>query len=291
MKERFLAYIRFEKRYSENTVTAYGKDLDQFFIFLREQFGTEDPSVVTHSMIRSWLASLMESGVVPRTINRKLTTLRSFYRYMAREETIETNPMRKVTAPKMSHRLPVFIEQDQMKTLLDDIVFPEGFCGLRDRAVIETLYHTGMRLAELVALNDSDIDFHRRTIKVTGKRNKQRLIPFGNVYSTLLKSYIAEKRLEYDNTDTLFVTDTGRRIYPRFVYKLVHHYLGLVTTHDHRSPHVLRHTFATHLLNGGADLNALKELLGHASLSATQVYTHNTVEKLKKVYKQAHPRA
>ncbi len=291
VKERFLAYIRFEKRYSEHTVTAYGKDLDQFFLFLRDNFGADDPSLVTHQMIRGWLASLMESGVVARTINRKLTTLRSFFRFLTREEFIETSPMRKITAPKMSRRLPVFIEKDQMNALLDDIAFPEGFGGLRDRVIIETLYHTGMRLAELVALDDSDIDFQRRTIKVTGKRNKQRLIPFSNKYGNLLKSYIAWKRMEYDNIDTLFLTDTGKRIYPRFVYKLVHHYLGLVTTHDHRSPHVLRHTFATHLLNGGADLNALKELLGHASLSATQVYTHNTVEKLKKVYKQAHPRA
>jgi len=291
VKDRFLAYIKFEKRYSDHTVTAYGNDLDQFFLFLLTEFEISDPVSVDSVAVRSWIASLMEKGDSPRTINRKITTLKTFFRYMIREGEMEINPMRRVTAPKMSGRLPIYVEQEQMDQLLNTIEFSGDFSGIRDRAVLETFYFTGMRLSELVALDETDIDFQRHTIKVKGKRNKERLIPFSNKYRMLIVEYMAEKRRIFGGNDALFLTDSGRRIYARLVYTIVNRYLGLVTTASKKSPHVLRHTFATHLLNQGADLNALKELLGHANLSATQVYTHNTIEKLKKVYKQAHPRA
>jgi integrase/recombinase XerC len=233
----------------------------------------------------------MEEGISVKSIHRKLTTLNSYFRFLIREGTLEQNPLRKVIPPKSSKRLPVFIEQERMEFLLDGIDFATGFTGLRDRMILETLYITGMRLSELVQLNEKDIDFSRSELKVRGKRNKERIIPLGKKYLDRLQSYIGEKNSVVGELEALFVTESGKRIYPKKVYLIVTHYLGKITTLEKKSPHVLRHTFATHLLNNGADLNAVKELLGHANLSATQVYTHNTIEKLKQIYKQAHPRA
>ncbi|MEI6683774.1 MAG: tyrosine recombinase XerC [Bacteroidota bacterium] len=291
MKERFLAYIQFEKRYSSNTVTAYQTDLDQFFDYLQLQYNITDILEVNHPVIRSWLVYLMDHQVGARSVNRKLTTLKSFYRFLIREGVVEENPMRKITSPKISKRLPVFVDRDKMEVLLDKVPFEEGYPGLRNRLIVEMFYGTGMRLSELTGLKETDLDFHHGTIKVLGKRNKERLIPFSKKFESQLNTYIEEKRRLFGDTGGLFLTDRGKGIYPRMVYRIVTRYLGMVTTMEKKSPHVLRHSFATHMLDNGAELNAVKELLGHASLSATQVYTHNTIEKLKRIYKQAHPKA
>jgi len=303
-KEKFIAYIQYEKRYSSNTVISYQNDLNQFFSFLQNQYGISDIQSVTYPLIRSWLVNLMESDITARSVNRKMTTLKSFYKYLLREGIVDQNPMRKITTPKTSKRLPVFVEKEKMDLLLDTIDFGNGFPACRDRLVIEMLYATGMRLSELVNLKEPDIDFHNSTLKVLGKRNKERLIPFTDKFGRMLKIYLAEKMnfiagMKENVTQhpagsspaPLFISDSGRNIYPKMVYRIVTKYLAMVTTLEKKSPHILRHTFATHLLNNGAELNAVKELLGHANLSATQIYTHNTIEKLKKIYKQAHPKA
>ena len=242
-------------------------------------------------MIRSWLVELIGQGIGTRSVTRKLTSLKSFFKFLIREGVVEINPMRKITSPKIPKRLPVFVEKEKMEMLLDQIDFGEGYAGIRDKLIIELFYATGMRLAELVNLKDIDFDFYHNTIKVLGKRNKERLIPFGNKFASVMKSYIEEKKNLFGDIDELFLTDKGNRIYSKMVYRIVVRYLNKVTTVDKKSPHVLRHTFATHLLNNGAELNAVKELLGHTNLSATQVYTHNTIDKLKRIYKQAHPKA
>jgi len=287
--ERFIQYIKYEKRYSPHTVTAYQHDLEQFSGFLSSRFQVTDATQVTHAMVRSWLADLMETGVTPRSVNRKLTTLKSFYRFLVKEGKVQVNPTAKVTSLKVPGRLPVFVEKDKMETLFSAVDFGTGYPGLRNRLILELLYATGMRLSEMINLKETDVNMHEQTLKVLGKRNKERIIPFGNSVKHLLIMYLEEKKQFED--ESLFLTDKGKRIYPRMVHRIVTRALGAVTTLDKKSPHVLRHTFATHLLNNGAELNAVKELLGHASLAATQVYTHNTIEKLKKVYKQAHPRA
>jgi integrase/recombinase XerC len=289
VREGFIQYIQYEKRYSPHTVLAYRNDLEQFFGFLSSRYQVAEISDITHPMIRSWLVELMETGITPRSVNRKLTTLKSFFRYLVRSGTVEVNPMAKITPPKVSKRLPVFLEKEKMELVFSGVDFGEGYPGLRNRLIIELFYATGMRLSELVGLKDADADLHNETLKVLGKRNKERLIPFGNSVKELLVLYLAEK--QNFESEYLFLTDNGKRIYPRMVHRIVTGILGSVTTLEKKSPHVLRHTFATHLLNNGAELNAVKELLGHANLSATQIYTHNTIEKLKKVYKQAHPRA
>ena len=291
MKQRFLAYLQYEKRYSIHTVTAYRIDLDQFFEYLSQLYNIADIPEVTHPMIRSWLVSLMEQGISARSVTRKLTTLKSFYKFLQRDGVLEINPMQKITSPKISKRLPVFVEKDNMEILLDHIDFGEGYPGIRNKLILELFYATGMRLSELVNLKETDLDFHHDTIKVLGKRNKERLIPFGKKCESLMRLYLDEKRMAFGEVSDLFLTDKGTPIYPRMVHRIVTGYLGQVTTLEKKSPHVLRHTFATHLLNNGAELNAVKELLGHANLSATQVYTHNTIEKLKTIYKQAHPKA
>ncbi len=291
MKERFIAYIRFEKRYSPHTIVAYQGDLDQFFNYLHQQYNETDIVRVDASMIRSWLVYLMEHDISPRSVNRKLTALKSFYRFLIREGVIESNPLVKIISPKTSKRLPVFIEREKMDHLLDEHSWSMDYPGMRDKLMVEMFYGTGMRLSELVNLKVEDFDFNHATIKVLGKRNKERLIPFSKKLEGLIREYMAIKDGEFGVRTEFFLTDKGKKIYPKLVYLIVNGRLGEVTTLDKKSPHVLRHTFATHMLNNGADLNAVKELLGHASLSATQVYTHNTIEKLKRIYKQAHPKA
>jgi len=291
VRERFIAYIQFEKRYSPHTVTAYANDLRQFFDFILDQYNTGDIREVTHPMIRSWLAQLIGQGITARSVNRKLTTLKSFYRFLIREGMVDENPMRKIISPKTSKRLPVFVEKDKMETLLDQVEFTEDYKGRRDRLILEMFYSTGMRLSELVGLRETDIDFFHGNIKVLGKRNKERLIPFSKKFELLIRDYLRIKEEEFGKREELFVTDKGGKIYPKMIYLIVRQHLGQVTTLVKKSPHILRHTFATHLLDNGAELNAVKELLGHANLSATQVYTHNTIEKLKTIYKQAHPKA
>ena len=300
---KFIDYIQYEKRYSPHTVSAYRNDLDQFFSFLTNQYSISDIREVTHPMIRSWLVLLMEEKISPRSVNRKLTTLKSFYKFLLKEGMVSINPMRKIISPKTPKKLPSFIRKEKMEMLFDRIDFGTGFPALRDRIILEILYGTGMRLSELINLKETDIDFHQSTLKVLGKRNKERLLPFSHNLGSLMTTYLQERKTWLDEhpgmTSTsgipggswLIVTDSCKKAYPRFIYRTVTKYLAQVTTLQKISPHVLRHTFATHLLNNGAELNAVKELLGHASLSATQVYTHNTIEKLKTIYKQAHPKA
>lgn len=299
---KFIDYIQYEKRYSPHTVLAYRKDIDQFFSFLKTQYNTTDIKEVTHPMIRSWLVSMIEEKISPRSVNRKLTTLKSFYKFMIKEGTISVNPMRKIISMKTPRKLPSYVEKDRMMNLFDTVDFGTGFPGVRNRMILELFYATGMRLSELINLKESDIDFHQSALKVLGKRNKERLIPFSNKFADLLKNYLREKTSYLENAESpitsenqhdqwFIILNNGKKSYPRYVYSIVRKYLTQVTTSQKVSPHVLRHTFATHLLNNGAELNAVKELLGHANLSATQIYTHNTIEKLKTIYKQAHPKA
>ncbi len=237
------------------------------------------------------MVRLLEQGTGTRSVNRKLSTLKSFFRFLVREGVIAQNPMNRITSPKTSKRLPLFLDRAQTDLLFTGADFGSGYPGLRDRVVVECFYATGIRLSELTGLKEADVDFRNDTIKVLGKRNKERLIPFGPKLGSLLREYVEMKRESFGETDALFLTDKGKPAYPRMVGRIVTGILGQVTTLEKRSPHVLRHTFATHLLNDGAELNSVKELLGHASLSATQVYTHNTIEKLTRIYKQAHPKA
>jgi len=291
VKDRFLEYIQYEKRYSPHTVTAYRIDLDQFFAFLSAQYQIAEIKEVDHAMVRSWLVFLIEQGDSPRSVNRKLTCLKSFYRFLVKEGAVENNPMRRIVSLKTSKRLPEFVETEKMSVLIEQMEGNEGFPALRNRIILEMFYNTGIRLSELLRMKETDIDFHSNNIKVLGKRNKERLIPFTKKFGTLLKKYLEEKEKNFGQLPKLFLTDSGGTIYPKLIYLIVRKHLAGVTTLDKKSPHVLRHTFATHLLNNGAELNAVKELLGHSNLAATQIYTHNTIEKLKKIYKQAHPRA
>ena len=290
-RKSFLQYLRYEKRFSPHTVLAYQNDLQQFFIYLKNLYDTEDISSITHSMIRSWIVDLMEKDISPRSINRKLTTLKTFYKFLLRQGKVLTNPMLKIQAPKTSKRLPVFVDEKKMNLLFKEENFGDSFEETRDRLILEMFYATGMRLSELISLEDSNIDTYQCQVKVLGKRNKERIIPFTKKLKDIIDTYL-KSRLEIVNKATsFFITDKGKKLYPKLVYRIVIYRLGGVTTLDKKSPHILRHTFATHMLNNGADINSVKELLGHANLSATQVYTHNTIERLKQVYKQAHPRA
>lgn len=290
--ERFIRYLQFEKRFSPHTVTAYKKDLDQFSEFIL----SVEPELlkITHQQIRTWIVTLMDQGIEARTINRKISALRSFYKFLQRENLVGNSPMIHVRAPKIPKRLPVVITEQKMDILLDSQdVFSTDFQGIRDRLVVELLYGTGMRLAELVNLSDYDINVYEQQIKVLGKRNKERIIPISNSLAKLIGDYKLQKlsRNFVNKSSTLIVTNEGKNVYPKFIYRTVNLVLSVISTHDKKSPHILRHSFATSLLNRGADLNAIKELLGHSSLAATQVYTHNSVEKLKSIYKQAHPKA
>lgn len=290
--ERFIQYLQFEKRFSPHTIVAYKKDLQQFSEFLISH--ELDFASVRHQHIRSWMVELMDDTMGAKTIHRKLSTLRSFYKFLIRENLAESNPTLQVRAPKIPKRLPVIIEESKLNNLLDSTeVFTDDFNGLQERLIIELLFGTGIRLAELLSLKESDINTYEQNIRVLGKRNKERIIPVNISLMNLIKQYIHEKKDQkfYNNSLTLIVTKEGKAAYPKFIYRIVKKYISLISTHDKKSPHVLRHTFATSLLNHGADINAIKELLGHASLAATQVYTHNSIERLKSIYKQAHPKA
>jgi len=288
----FLQYIQYIKHYSPHTVNAYRKDLEQFFLYCSADPETEESSI-GHPIIRGWIVELMESGNSARTTNRKISALKTYFRYLLKEGIISTNPVTRVLTPKSGKKLPVFVNENQMNILLDEVSFGDDFDGLRNRMIIETFYNTGTRRAELINLKVSDVDISQQQIKVLGKRNKERIIPLSRSFCDDLGKYMMARDAKYpgDEEGWLFLTHAGKKIYPRMLHRIVTQFLSLVTTADRKSPHVLRHTFATHLLNQGADLNAIKELLGHANLSATEVYTHNTFEKLKSVYNQAHPRA
>lgn len=293
-KDQFINYIRYEKRYSGHTITAYSGDLDQFFGFVKAVYDIGQIKEVHGAIIRSWIVSLLEKKLTTKSINRKISVLKSYFRYLLSQGYIESNPMSKVIAPKTSKRLPVFVEEEKMDLLLEEIDFGNGFQGCRDKLIIEMFYGTGIRLSELINLRTDDIDTYNNSIKVLGKRNKERLIPFDKELRKSILKYKEERSSNFMGvveSRYFFLTVRGKKVYEKLVYRLVNYYLSKVSSITKKSPHVLRHTFATHMLNHGADLNAVKELLGHASLAATQVYTHNTIEKLKSVYKQAHPRA
>ena len=280
-------------KYSGHTIISYRTDLDQFESYLEELPDIKGPLSADFRVIRAWVVQMMEAGKTPRTVNRKITTLKSFYKYLMREQIIIKNPMDRVMSPRLDKKLPSFVEESKMDFLLDEHGFGEDFRGIRNRLIIEVLYITGMRRAELIQLEDNGIDLYEMQIRVLGKRNKERIIPFSREYLDVFKKYIKLRDETFPSREwpNFFLTDSGRPLYPKFVYRVVNTYLRFVTSMANRSPHVLRHTFATHMLNRGADLNAIKEILGHSSLSATQVYTHNTFEKLISIYKQAHPRA
>jgi integrase/recombinase XerC len=275
-----------------HTVAAYDKDLMQFADYLHRIYDKDSPETATHTEIRSWMVSMMEQGATARTVNRKISVLKSFYKFLMRQGLLTKSPMQKVTAPKTAKRLPVFVEQKSIDLLLTQVAFDDTMEGLRDKIMLEILYGTGMRRSELHGLQETDIDSYNAQIKVLGKGNKERIIPIQPQLCEAMRQYITFKRASTDvPTPYLLVHTTGERLTVDHIYRIVKKYLGAVTTLDKKSPHVLRHTFATHLMNNGADINAVKELLGHASLAATQVYTHNTIEKLKSIHKQAHPRA
>ena len=290
MSTLFLDHIRYEKRLSEHTLTAYACDLDQWAKYLLFQYECSQPETATAPMLRSWVVSLVEEGLNASSVNRKMATLRSFYGFMRRRQIIADNPARNLQSLKTKRKLPAFVEEKAMELLFDEVEFADDFFGLRDRVILEVLYGTGMRLSELLDLKVNDIDAASRLVRVMGKRSKERLIPITNSLTKLLAQY-TDQRIPAENTDCLILTDKYKAAYPVFIQRTVEKYLSAVTTLSQKSPHVLRHTYATHLLNRGADLNAIKELLGHASLAATQIYTHNSIEKLKKSHQQAHPKA
>ena len=287
----FCDYISHQKRYSPHTVLAYKKDLEQFKQFLLSDFQIDSFKEANSTIIRSWIVQLIENSISTRSINRKISTLKSFYKYLLKNNEIDKNPLLKVITPKTSKRLPVFVGENEISTLFDEIDFKTDYEGLRDQLILELFYATGIRLIELVNLKLNSINSSNSTIKVIGKRNKERIIPFGDQLKIRISNYLKEREKLETTEDHLFLTKIGKKIYPKLVYRIVNYYLSVVTTASKKSPHVLRHTFATHMLNNGADLNAIKEILGHANLSATQVYTHNTIEKLKNIHQQAHPKA
>ncbi len=287
----FIDYLRHEKKFSKHTVSSYHNDLLQFSDYLEKEVSGINLLQITYLQVRAWVASLIDKGISARSVNRKLSSLKSFYKFLLRNKHIKVNPVQRIQGPKASKKIPVFVDQSQMDKLFKEIEFDEGFEGVRDKLLMDILYQTGMRRAELMNLKEQDIDLYNLTIKVFGKRSKERLIPVSLPLKRNLDAYFSVKKKEGLVNPFLFVTKKDKALNETQIYKIVKHYLGTITTLSKKSPHVLRHTFATHLLNNGADINAVKELLGHANLSATQVYTHNTIEKLKKAYKQAHPRS
>ncbi len=288
--DSFINFLQFEKRYSSHTITSYQNDLGQFEAFLKEVYTIDAFARVEHLHIRSWIVDLMDQNISTRSVNRKISTLKTFFKFLLKKGEIDKNPLVKVISPKTEKKLPEFVAEKQIHALLNDIPFTDDFAGLRDKVILELLYATGMRLSELIGLTDDKIDWRKGSFKVLGKGNKERIIPVDKKLLELIEAYVHLRDQEFGTSTALLVTDKGKPLYPKFVYRRVREALNKVTTLDKKSPHVLRHTFATLLLNEGADLNAIKELLGHASLAATQVYTHNSVEKLKEIHKKAHPR-
>lgn len=290
--ESFLDYLQYERNYSEKTVLAYGEDIKQLQEFAQEEYGGFDPLEVEAELIREWIVSLMDKGYTSTSVNRKLSSLRTFYKYLLKQGEVVVDPLCRIKGPKNKKTLPVFLKESEMNRLLDETDFGKGFKGCRDRLVIEMFYATGMRLSELIGLDDKDVDFSASLLKVTGKRNKQRLIPFGDELRDLMLGYIDIRNETIPvRSEAFFIKEDGRRLYKNLVYNLVKRNLSKVATLKKKSPHVLRHTFATTMLNNEAELGAVKEILGHESITTTEVYTHATFEELKKVYKQAHPRA
>jgi len=289
----FIDYLSFQKRYSPHTIVAYQNDLLSFFDFLAIQYEELLLPEIKPTFIKSWLADLKNNEMESKTINRKISSLKSFFKYQLKQGNIETSPMTTIISPKIKKRLPQYVEEKDTTTLFKHVEFPATWVGQTERLVLELFYSTGMRQAELVMLKELQVDAGNGNIKVIGKGNKERILPISRSIITSMQQYSADKRRLFEKFDSLyfFINSKGKKLYPKLVYNMVHKYLKMVTTIDKKSPHVLRHTFATHLMNNGADLNAVKELLGHSSLAATQIYTHNSIEKLKDIHKKAHPKA
>lgn len=290
----FLQYLQYEKRYSTHTIAAYKNDLTQFLNFVQEDvYNLTSPSEVRHTHIRSWMVEMMQTSISTRTIHRKISTLKVYFKFLRKQSIVTHNPLAKVVLPKVAKRLPNFIDEKDLKRLFDDVDFGEGYGAVRDELVMELLYATGMRRSELLALKTNNVQIKERYIKIEGKGSKQRLVPFGPYLAAMFREYLVLRKDEFGTNAglDLFLTDKGKPLYPKWVYNLTKKYLQKVSTLEQLSPHVLRHSFATHLSNNGADLNAIKELLGHNNLAATQIYTHNSMERLMEVYQQAHPKA
>ncbi|MDP1844270.1 MAG: tyrosine-type recombinase/integrase [Sediminibacterium sp.] len=289
--DSFINYLKFEKRYSQHTIISYQNDLEQFFQYMVSQFDAIPLEAISASLVRSWLAELSEDKISAKSINRKISTLKSFFKYQLKTGGLQKTPMGTIIAPKVSKRLPMFVEQIDMDNLFQYMPFSDDWKGRTERLVILIFYSTGMRLSELIQLKESQVDLANNQLKVVGKGNKERIIPINKDLMEQLQKYISDKPSNTDGVKHLFITEKGTALQPRTVYGFVKAKLTSVTTIEKKSPHILRHSFATHLMNNGADLNAVKELLGHSSLAATQIYTHNTIEKLKDVFKKAHPKA
>lgn len=287
----FLQYLRFEKRYSQHTLIAYSKDLQQFREFISKEFQLDCPKAITHFHIRTWLATLKDDKQTARTINRKISSLSSFYKHLLKQQKVEKNPVLMLHAQKLPERLPTFLKESEMELLLEEVQFEEGFKGFTDRLICELLYQTGMRRNELQQLKEGDIEWSLRQVRILGKGNKERLVPVSPQLLLSLKDYIKEKKnLEKHDDKYLLNLENGTQLYAGYIYRVVKRYMSVATTLKKKSPHVLRHTFATHMLNKGANIQAIKDLLGHSSLAATQIYTHNNIEKLKEIHKLNHPR-
>ena len=291
--ELFFKYLQYEKRFSPHTITSYQTDLSQFQEYLQEVYDLVDLHAADHGIIRSWVVALVQKDLDSRTIHRKIASLRSYYRFQIQRGVLDTNPTLRIKAPKLAKKLPAFIPEDDFTKILDQGEFTDDFKGQREILILELLYGTGMRLAELTNLKVADVNMAAHTLKVLGKGNKERILPLNTSLYLALEKYFRLKReaLPKNNSPFLLVTDKEVPLYPKFVYRVVKKYISMVSTSAKNSPHILRHSFATHLLNRGADLGAIKELLGHASLAATQVYTHNSIEQLKAVFEKAHPKA
>ena len=289
--DKFYTYLSVEKRFSQHTVTAYKTDLEQFKDFLATTYETENLKEVSFPVMRSYVVELMEQGLEPKTVNRKLSAIKSFFKFLRKTGDLDANPAAQIQAVKTPKRLVTTVAEEDLGALLDqDSYFEDTLKGWRSRAIIELLYATGMRRSELINVLQADVDFVNGTVKVIGKRNKARLIPFPKDIEQTLSKYTTLQPRNPSSPPLFFLTDKGKKLYPKLVYDVVNRYLSYVTTVDQKSPHILRHSYATHLLNKGADVNDIKELLGHANLSATQIYTHNSIDKLKTEYNQTHPR-
>lgn len=295
---QFLQYLQTQKNYSEHTINAYRRDLGELQEFLLAHYsregieGVDSAENVSYKQIRGWLASLLKSGQSPRTAARKLATVKSFFNYLHRQQLIAANPAEKVQSPKFSKKLPAFVTEKEVQKMLDDIEFEDSFEGVRDRCILEVLYGCGLRRAEIISLNTSDINLYQEQLKVRGKGSKDRIVPFGKAVATAIETYLAARNLAgHEEKSFFFLRKNGESIYPSLLYRVTRRYMGMIDSPQQKSPHVLRHSYATHLLNEGADLQAIKELLGHSSLAATQVYTHHSLARLKSIHKQAHPRS
>ena len=291
--KQFFSFLEYEKRYSPHTLISYKKDIAQFTDFLSKTFETELLKA-NHQMVRSWVIDLAEAEIAPASIGRKLSSLKSLYKFLLKEGMVDSNPATAVKSPKKAKKLPVFVDENKIIPLLDsENIFDDSFSGTRDKLIMELLFGTGIRLSELTNIKLNDFSIQEQLLKVLGKRNKERIIPLNKSLCVLVDYYLNHRKICFSKIDTpyLILTDKGDKAYPKLIYRVVNKYLSMISTQQKKSPHVLRHSFATTLLNKGADINAIKELLGHANLSATQIYTHNTVERLKSIYKQAHPKA